>query len=86
MIVVPRAKMWHKVATTIGGSDSPAERYYMALSSVLFFKKHVRGGRWLVVAPYRTASAIKTVLRLLANGRREAARAYLRGLSDGVKV
>ena len=85
MIVVPRAKMWHKVATTIGGSDSPAERYYMALSSVLFFKKHVRGWRWLVVAPYRTVSAIKTVLRLLTKTRHEAAWAYLRGLSDGVK-
>jgi GT2 family glycosyltransferase len=86
MIVVPRARMWHKVATTIGGSDSPAERYYMALSSLLFFKKHVRGWRWLWVGPYRAASAIKTVARLVAGGRGAAARAYLRGLWEGVRA
>jgi GT2 family glycosyltransferase len=83
-IVVPRARMWHKVAATIGGVDSPRERYYMALSSLQFFKKHVRGRRWLVVMPYRAASAVKTVLRLLLRGHWLSAVAYLHGLWDGV--
>jgi GT2 family glycosyltransferase len=84
VLVVPRARMWHKVAISSGGIDSPAERYAMGLSSVLFFRKHVGGARWLIVAPYRTGSAIKTLVRLLAGGRTQSAQAYLRGLWDGV--
>ncbi len=85
MYIVPRARMWHKVAVSSGGSDSPGERYHMARSSVQFFAKHVRGWRWLIVAPYRAASAARTIVRLLAHRRPRAARAYLRGLLDGVR-
>jgi hypothetical protein len=55
----------------------------MALSSARFFRKHVRGRRWLIVAPYRAGSALKTLARLLAAGRRGAAWACLRGWRDG---
>jgi len=83
VLVVPRAKMWHKVATSSGGSDSPMERYHMARSSVLFFRKHVRGWRWLIVGPYRAGSAVKWVMRLALRRRWVSVRAYLRGLGDG---
>lgn len=83
MCVVPEARMWHKVATSIGGSDSPGERYHMARSSVQFFVKHVRGWRWLVVGPYRAASAARILLRLLLCRRTRAAQAYAAGLWDG---
>ena len=86
IIVVPQAKMWHHVANSIGGVYSPGERYHMARASVQFFKKHVRGWRWLIVAPYRCFSAIKTILRLVTAGNSTAARAYLRGLSDGWRL
>jgi len=85
MYVVPRARMWHKVAVSSGGSDSPGERYHMARSSVQFFAKHVRGWRWLIVVPYRAGSAARTIMRLLAHRRPGAAWAYLRGLRDGVR-
>ncbi|MBC8163222.1 MAG: glycosyltransferase family 2 protein [Roseiflexaceae bacterium] len=84
IMLVPQARMWHKVATSSGGSDSPNERYWMARSSVLFFRKHVRGPRWLVVVPFRAASALRTSLRLLRAGRTPALRAYWRGLRDGL--
>lgn len=84
LLLSPQARVWHKVAVSSGGSDSPNERYLMARSSVLFFHKHVRGLRWLIVLPYRTGSAIKTVLRLVGHGRGQSARAYLRGLRDGL--
>lgn len=86
IVLAPDARMWHKVSISSGGSDSPNERYWMARSSVIFFRKHVRGLRWCVVAPYRSLSAIKTVLRLLARGRRPSALAYLRGLRDGLRA
>ena len=84
ILLVPTAHMWHKVATSSGGSGSPNERYWMARSSTLFFKKHVRGSRWLIIVPYRAASALRTTLRLWHEGRYAAVRAYWRGLWDGV--
>jgi GT2 family glycosyltransferase len=84
LLFAPQAHIWHKVAISSGGSDSPNERYWMARSSVIFFRKHVRGPRWLVVLPYRTGSAVKTVSRLLLRWRWSAAKAYLLGLRDGL--
>lgn len=84
LLLAPQAHVWHKVSVSSGGSDSPNERYWMARSSVLFFARHVHGIRWLVVAPYRFGSALKTSVRLLARGRRAALRAYWSGLRDGL--
>ncbi|NOK62439.1 MAG: glycosyltransferase family 2 protein [Chloroflexi bacterium AL-W] len=86
ILLIPKARMWHKVAVSSGGSDSPNERYWMARSSVLFFRKYVHGMRWLIVVPFRTGSAIKTVVRLSMHGRFRATRAYLRGLRDGLRT
>jgi GT2 family glycosyltransferase len=84
ILMVPRAHVWHKAAVSSGGSDSPNERYWMARSSVLYFRKHVHGWRWLIVFPYRLGSALKTTARLLAKGRPDSARAYWSGLWDGL--
>jgi GT2 family glycosyltransferase len=84
LLLVPQAKIWHKVAISSGGRDSPAERYAMARSSVLFFRKYTRGWRWLIIGPYRLGSAVKTTLRLLFRRRIKAAKAYWRGLQDGL--
>lgn len=84
LLLAPQAHVWHKVSVSTGGSGSPSERYWMARSSVLFFAKHVRGWRRLIVVPYRTASAIRTSIRLLQQGRRDSLRSYWRGLRDGL--
>ncbi len=85
LLLVPQAKLWHKVSRSSLGSDSPGERYWMARSSVRFFRKHVRGWRWLVVVPWRAGSALKTTLRLLRRGSFRAAWYYWRGLQDGIR-
>ena len=83
-LMVPQARMWHKgAASASGDSDSPRIRYYRARSSVWFFRKHVRGLRWLAVIPYRMGSALKTVLRLGRRGRWDGIKAYFQGLRDG---
>jgi GT2 family glycosyltransferase len=84
ILMVPAASMWHKVSLSSGGRDSPNERYWMARSSVQYFRKHVRGWRWLLVAPYRTGSALKTMLRLARRGHGRSLWAYVRGLRDGL--
>jgi len=86
LLMVPRARMWHKVADSSGGVGMPRERYYMARSNVRFLRKHARGWQWLFVIPYRTASAIKTLLRLAWHQRWDSAWAYLHGLRDGLRI
>ena len=85
ILVDPQAHMWHKVATSSGGSDSPSERYWMARSSLIYFRKHARFSQWLVIGPLRLGSAIKTSIRLLSSGKRAAVQAYWRGLIDGLQ-
>lgn len=84
LLVVPEAHVWHKVAISSGGSDSPNERYWMARSSVLFFRRYAQGWRWLIIGPYRFGSALKTTVRLLSHRRFAALQAYWRGLRDGL--
>jgi GT2 family glycosyltransferase len=84
ILLVPGARMWHRVAASSGGTDSPAERYLMARSSVLFFRKHVIGWHWLIVAPYRIGSALKTTVRLLGRGKIAATASHWRGLFSGL--
>ena len=86
VLLVPGARMWHKVAISSGGADSPGERYGMAKGSVLFFRKHVHGWRWLIVVPFRLGSAVKTTIRLLRRRKVVAAQAYWRGLLDGIQA
>ena len=85
ILVVPAAKMWHKVSLSSGGSDSPNERYWMARSSVLFFRKHARRLQKPAVVLWRAGSAIRTSLRLITKRRWPSLTAYWRGLRDGFR-
>jgi GT2 family glycosyltransferase len=40
-IVVPEAKLWHKVSSSFGGSDSPLVNYFMVRNKLLWAKKHL---------------------------------------------
>jgi GT2 family glycosyltransferase len=86
LLLVPSARMWHKVSASGGGADSPRERYLMARNSVRFFRKYIRGWKWMIVVPYRLGSAVKTTIRLLWGGRHDSASAYWRGLRDGLRM
>ena len=79
----PQAQVRHDVSASSGGRDSPMERYYMAASSGRYFRKHGRGPRMLLIVPFRLFSALKMTVRLLAAGKRDALRAYWRGLRAG---
>ena len=86
LLMVPQARMLHKGAASSEGEDSPLSRYCRARNSVRFFRKHVRGPRWLIVAPFRFGSAVKTCLRLAAERRWASLRSHLRGLLDGLAL
>lgn len=85
LLMVPAARMWHKVSASGGGVDSPEVCYLRARNSMRLYRKHVRGRRWLTVAPYNAGVAAITTLRLLSRGGRGSIGAYWRGLRDGLR-
>ena len=83
-VAATRARMWHGVASSSGGSDSPRERYWMARSSVRYFGTHARFWQWPIILCWRLGSAVRTTARLLQRRERESLAAYWRGLGHGV--
>ncbi len=83
LLLVPRARLWHKVSRSSGGAESPQERFYMALSSGLYFRKHLDVGRVWLIVPYRFLSAMRWTFRLGFHRRWAALKSYWRGLIVG---
>ncbi len=83
MVVVTSAQAYHHVSVSSGGRDNPFERYHMARSSGIYFRKHVRGFQWLPILLYRGCSAIKWTLRLLITGKTNSLKAFWHGMIDG---
>jgi GT2 family glycosyltransferase len=83
--LAPAATMWHKVSSSSGGSDTPRERYWMARSSVLYFRKHAHFWQWPIILFWRTGSALRTSQRLLRKRRLDSLKAYWRGLLHGIR-
>ena len=83
LVLAPAAHLWHKVSASSGGSASPSERYQMAKSSGLYFRKHMNLWRIPFILLFRFGSAILWSWRLSRQGRWDALSAYWRGLWDG---
>lgn len=77
------AHLYHRVAASSGGLESPARRYHLARSGVIFWRTHSRRGNPLAIALFRAASAVKMTAGLLLRGDTASAAAYWRGLRDG---
>lgn len=81
--LVAPARLYHRVAASSGGSESPFRRYHLGRSSVIFFRRHAHLGQPGAILLYRLGSALKLLARLGVSRQWSAARAYLRGLRDG---
>ena len=49
-LVVPQAKLWHKVSSSFGGSTSPLVTYFMTRNKLLWAKKYCSQTEWRVIA------------------------------------
>jgi GT2 family glycosyltransferase len=85
ILAAPQAHMWHKVASSSGGSNSPNERYWMARSSVRYFRKHAHGIQIPAILAWRMGSALRTSLSLGSKSNWPALDAYWRGLWAGLR-
>lgn len=48
-VVVPAARIWHKVSASSGGTDSALKAYYKTRSHLLFAERHAPGARWKIL-------------------------------------
>lgn len=83
LLLVPDAHLWHRVSQSSGGANSPNERYHMARSSAIYFRKHMHATNALPIVLYRSLSALRWTVRLTRLRSWPALSAYWRGLADG---
>jgi GT2 family glycosyltransferase len=81
--LVAPAHLYHHVALSSGGLETPFRRYHLARSGVIFWRHHARLGNPAVILLFRLASVFKTTAHLLARRQITTLRAYFRGLHDG---
>jgi GT2 family glycosyltransferase len=78
----PRGMIWHKVSASTRAT-SHVQDYLRAQHRILFFVKHLRGIRLLLVLFYELYRLAKVWIWRLRDGQLENAWAYTRGLWDG---
>lgn len=84
--MVADAHLYHRIALSSGGVLSPSRVYYLARSSVVFFRTYLRDGVPLLIIAWRVASAVRALARFAARGNGSLVRSYLRGVRDGWKL
>jgi GT2 family glycosyltransferase len=78
----PRGVVWHKVSASTRAT-SHVQDYLRGQHRILFFVKHLRGIRLLLVLFYELYRLAKVWIWRLRDGQLENACAYTRGLWDG---
>ncbi len=83
MIVNPSAKLYHKVSQSSGGQFSVSERYIYALSSGIYYRKHLSALNVVPVLLFRLGNVLSMTVRLLRHRKIQELQSYLKGLYDG---
>jgi GT2 family glycosyltransferase len=83
MMVIPTAKLWHKISQSSGGQYSEVERYHYGVSSGLYFRKYMSIANAIPIILFRLGNAIKMTMMLMLRGEIVAMKSYLKGLYKG---
>ena len=83
MVLVPRAKLWHKISQSSDGSNSPRVRFLMARNSAWYFRKHMRWWQVPIIVGHRFMSAVKTSILLITTRDWKGMKAHWIGLIVG---
>jgi GT2 family glycosyltransferase len=83
LYLIPQAKIYHKVSVSVGGRNSPKERYLMARNSGFYFRKHMHIWQAPIIFFYRLLSGLLWTFRLLFKGNCQAIAAYWKGFFQG---
>lgn len=85
ILCVTGASMWHAVSASTGGADSPLKQYYQVKSSLIFYRQHSHGFRYLLNVTLRLAHAGYTLIKAIVFGRLKisAIPMFFRGWREG---
>lgn len=83
MMVIPTARLFHKISQSSGGQFSDNERFHYARSSGIYYKKHINAINAVPIILFRCGSALVTAIRLLVGGKIRILISYLKGLYAG---
>lgn len=85
ILCVTGARMWHAVSASTGGADSPLKQYYQVKSSLIFYRQHSRGLKYLLNVFLRLTHAGYTLVRAILTGRLKVAAIpmFFKGLWEG---
>lgn len=82
----PKAKLWHKEASTFGGLDSPEYVYYQIRNRLLFMKKNFPLWGWLIFIPAFAIIVARRSIRLLLAKNFSGLFAIWQGITDFLKA
>lgn len=82
MLSVPRAKLWHKIALTMG-RHKPKTRYLRIKTSIKFYRKYSHGIQLFMMFIFTTLRAIIIFLKDFFTGRFELIAPLYLGWKDG---
>jgi len=88
LLYVPNAKIWHKEATSIGGTKSSYYMYYMTKNQFLFLKKNATRFQLLSFLIYFFGFKFWFISGVLTIYHRDVRRAlsFLKGTLDGIRM
>jgi GT2 family glycosyltransferase len=82
---VPSATMWHKVSVS-AHREKASSTYWRTRGRVLFYRKHMRGGRMALVALYLGGKAAWNAVGFALHGEFAQASAVLRGIAAACRM
>ena len=80
IIGVPKSKIWHKISSSTGGTNSPLSAYYITRNRILFMRKHARIYHWLTLPPFFAMDILKSLLSCAKYRDMKRARAIIKGM------
>jgi len=83
LYLIPQAKIYHFGSMSVGGVNSPKERYLMARNSGYYFRKHMKFWQAPFVFFFRLASGVIWTVRLLTQRRFDSLLGYWKGYYEG---
>lgn len=81
--LIPQARLFHRISQSVGGRNSPRERYLMARNGGYYFRKHMKVWQGPIIFLYRFSSGFLWTFRLLVKGNFQATTAYWKGFIEG---
>lgn len=83
LYLIPQAKIYHRISLSVGGRNSPNERYLMARNSGYYFRKNMKIWQYPFVFCFRIGSSFLWTLRLLGKKNYESLKSYWQGIYEG---